>query len=437
MNEPDLKQKILDLVAKYASLFHSGHPFVPGESRIQVSGRVYGTEEMQFLVESALDFWLTAGRFNNAFEKRLAAYVGSPNMLTVNSGSSANLLAVAALCSESLGDRALRPGDEVITSAAAFPTTVNPLLFYGLTPVFVDIDIPAYNVPSALIERAVSRKTRAIMLAHTLGNPFDAVRISEIAHRHSMWLVEDCCDALGTTLNARMAGSFGDIGTLSFYPAHHITTGEGGAIFTRSSQLKRIIESLRGWGRDCWCSPGTDNACGNRYGGSFGSLPPGYDHRYVYSHAGFNLKMTEMQAAVGLAQMDKLPSFVEIRKKNFKALRERLSHLQDFLILPMSAPDSDPSWFGFPITLSDRVTFLREELLAYLNERRIDTRLLFSGNITRQPYFHGRTYRISGELRNTDRVMERTFWIGIYPGLKEEMLDYMSECMTRFLRTKG
>ncbi|MBE0447661.1 MAG: lipopolysaccharide biosynthesis protein RfbH [Actinobacteria bacterium] len=434
MPESELRQQILELVGQYAELAHAPKPFIPGKSAVPVSGRVYGKEEMKSLVDAALDFWLTTGRFNDAFEKRLEAYLGVKHVLTTNSGSSANLLAVAALTSPQLGDRALKPGDEVITVAASFPTTVNPLLQYGLIPVFVDVDIPTYNIDPALIEAAISEKTRAIIAAHTLGDPFDLKEIMRIANKCNLWVIEDCCDALGSTYNGQLVGIFGDIGTLSFYPAHHITMGEGGAVFTNDSKLKRILQSLRDWGRDCFCDPGRDDSCGKRFEWQLGTLPKGYDHKYIYSHVGYNLKITDMQAAIGLAQMDRLPIFVEARKKNFHYLKGELSDLGEILALPEATPNSDPSWFGFPITLREDAPFAREDLLRYLNNRNIGTRLLFAGNITRQPYFIDQKYKVSGDLKNTDIVMNRTFWVGVYPGLTEEMLDYMVRCMREFVK---
>ena len=385
------------------------------------------------MTEAALDGWLTTGRFNEAFEQQLAKFLGVNHVLTTNSGSSANLLALAALTSPKLGDRALLPGDEVITVAAGFPTTVNPSILFGLTPVFVDVHIPTYNIDPAKIEAAISPKTRAIMIAHTLGNPFDIDAVIRLAKQHNLWLIEDCCDALGSTYDGRKVGTFGDIGTLSFYPAHHITMGEGGAVFTNDGQLKTIIESFRDWGRDCYCAPGKDNTCGKRFAWKLGTLPFGYDHKYTYSHLGFNLKITDMQAACGLAQLQQLDHFIEARKRNFNFLRSRLKSCEDFLILPEATPKSDPSWFGFPITLRNDVEFDRVALLQYLDERKIGTRLLFAGNLTRQPYMEGRNYRLPDNLDNTDTVMNNTFWVGVYPGLTEEMLEYMAVQIELFL----
>ena len=431
-----LRQRILGLVEEYAGLAHEVSPFEPGVTPIPVSGRVYGAEDIRSLVDASLDFWLTTGRFNEAFEKKLSEFLGIKFVLTANSGSSANLLAIAALTSPFLGDRALRLGDEVITAAASFPTTVNPLLFYGLLPVFVDVGIPTYNARAKDVEAAITSKTRAIILAHTLGNPFEAGEIQRLAQKHNLWLVEDCCDALGSTYDGQKVGTFGDIGTLSFYPAHHITMGEGGAVFTKNPKLKRILESFRDWGRDCWCDPGKENTCGKRFGWELGKLPKGYDHKYIYSHAGYNFKITDMQAAVGLAQMDRLDDFIAKRKRNFKFLKDGLKKFERYFILPEPTENSDPSWFGFLMTHRENAPFQREELVQYLNQNQIATRLLFAGNITKQPYFVNRNYRVSGSLKNTDQIMLRTFWIGVYPKLTEEMLDYVIMIIGNFMQSK-
>lgn len=436
MNESALREKILELTDRYAEVVHLPKPFVKGKSAVPVAGRFYDGEEIKNLVDSALDFWLTAGRFNDAFEKRLGDYLDVKHVLTTNSGSSANLLAVATLTSHILEDRALKKGDEVITVAATFPTTVNPLLIYGLIPVFVDVDIPTYNINVKLIERAVSEKTRAIVLAHTLGNPFNLDMVMKVAKKYNLWVIEDTCDALGSTYKGKLVGTFGSIGALSFYPAHHITTGEGGAVFTSDSALKKIIESIRDWGRDCYCSPGKDNTCGRRFSWNFGTLPYGYDHKYVYSHIGYNLKITEMQAAIGLAQMGKIKSFVERRRENFKSLKQGLSRFEEFFMLPEATPHSDPAWFGFPITIREDTPFRREELLEFLNTHRIGTRLLFAGNIVRQPYFKNIKHRVSGDLKNTDIVMNRTFWLGVYPGITGEMINYVIETIEHFIKNK-
>lgn len=427
MVEEELKRKILDLTSQYAELAFSGRPFVPEKTPVPASGKVIGAKEIQFLVEASLDGWLTTGRFNDAFEKRLAEFLDVNYVLTTNSGSSANLLAFSALTSPQLGKRAVKPGDEVIAVAAGFPTTVNPVIQYGAVPVFVDIHIPTYNIDPDLIERAVSDKTRAIMLAHTLGNPYNLVEVKRVADKYGLWLIEDCCDALGSRYDGKLVGNFGDIGTISFYPAHHITMGEGGAVFTKNSTLKRIIESFRDWGRDCYCAPGKENTCGKRFEWQLGSLPQGYDHKYTYSHAGYNLKITDMQAAVGLAQMDRLPDFIHQRRANFSYLKERLKSVEEFMILPEATANSEPSWFGFPITLRETAPADRVDLLNYLDQYKIGTRLLFAGNLVRQPYFQDRKYRISGALTRSDEIMNRTFWIGVYPGLSREMLDYVCD----------
>jgi CDP-6-deoxy-D-xylo-4-hexulose-3-dehydrase len=422
----ELREEILALVTRFGERASAARAFVPGQTPIPASGKVIGAPEMRMMTDAALDGWLTTGRFNEAFEARLSQYLKSKYVLTTNSGSSANLIAFSALTSPRLGERALRPGDEVIGVAAGFPTTVNPIMQFGAVPVFVDVDIPTYNIDPAKIEAAISPRTRAIMLAHTLGNPFDLDAVMAIARKHSLFVVEDCCDALGATYRGRGVGTFGDIATLSFYPAHHITMGEGGAVFTANSTLKLVAESFRDWGRDCYCAPGCDNTCKKRYGWQLGALPSGYDHKYTYSHLGYNLKITDMQAACGLAQMDRLDGFIAARRANFAWLRERLQSCEDQLILPEATPGSDPSWFGFPITLRHGLTRGRTELLPFLDGRRVGTRLLFGGNLTRQPYMIGRNFRVVGELSNTDTIMDSTFWVGTYPGLTEEMLEYLA-----------
>ncbi len=431
LTEIQLRAQILELVERYTELSLAPKAFEPGTTVVPPAGKVLGASEIQNMVEAALDGWLTTGRFNDKFEAGLAQFLGVRFVRTVNSGSSANLLAVAALTSTKLGDRALKPGDEVITVAASFPTTVNPILQYGLVPVFVDVTLPTYNIDASQIEAAVGPRTRAIVIAHTLGNPFDLDEVMRIARKYNLWVVEDCCDALGSTYAGKLVGTFGHIGTLSFYPAHHITMGEGGAVFTQDAELQRIVESFRDWGRDCWCPPGHDNTCRNRFGWKLGGLPPGYDHKYIYSHAGFNLKITDMQAACGLAQLERLPGFIEARKRNAAYLKEQLSVLEDFLVLPEATPKSDPSWFGFLLTLregkGDRV-----ELLRFLDQRRIGTRLLFGGNLLHQPYFEGRAYRVHGSLDNTNRIMNQTFWLGVYPGLTQEALDFVVSSLKTF-----
>jgi CDP-6-deoxy-D-xylo-4-hexulose-3-dehydrase len=433
MEQKDLiRQKIAALVEEYAAIALEPKPFTAGASVIPPSGKVLGASELKNMVEASLDGWLTTGRFNKAFEKRFAEFVGVPYALTTTSGSSANLLAFTALTSYKLGERALKPGDEVITVAAGFPTTVNPILHNGMVPVFVDVDIPTYNIDPNKIEAAISSKTKAIMIAHTLGNPFDLDAVMAIARQHELWVIEDCCDALGSRYNGQHVGTFGHIATCSFYPAHHITMGEGGMIFTKERRLRGIIESFRDWGRDCFCAPGRDNTCGKRFGQQLGSLPAGYDHKYTYSHLGYNLKITDMQAACALAQMDRLPTFIEDRKRNFAFLKERLKSCEAFLVLPEATSGSEPSWFGFPVTIREAANVNRVELLKYLDQYKIGTRLLFAGNLTRQPYFENLTYRISGELTNTDKIMNDTLWIGVYPGLDEEMLSFVVEKIEAF-----
>ncbi len=419
-----LREKISQLVAEYAEQALAAKPFVPGQTVVPPSGKLLGAEELQLMVEASLDGWLTTGRFNDEFERKLAEFYGVKYLITVNSGSSANLVAFSTLTSPKLGERAIRPGDEVIGVAAGFPTTVNPIIQFGAVPVFVDVELGTYNIDASKIEAAISPKTKAIMLAHTLGNPYNLETITALCKKHNLWLIEDCCDALGSTYDGKMVGTFGDIGTVSFYPAHHITMGEGGAVFTNNEELKKIAESFRDWGRDCYCAPGRDNTCGKRFCQKLGSLPEGYDHKYTYSHLGYNLKITDMQAACGLAQLAKAPDFVQKRKDNFAYLKNRLRSCEEFLILPEATEKSDPSWFGFPITLRENAPVSRVELLQYLDQYRIGTRLLFAGNLTRQPYMIGRTYRVVGELTNTDIVMNNTFWIGVQPALTEEMLDW-------------
>lgn len=429
-----LRQQIAELVEQYANLEHAAQSFMPGHSAVPPSGKVIGAPELQAMTDAVLDGWLTTGRFNTAFEKRLAKYLRKRAVLTANSGSSANLLAFSALTSSRLGERAIRPGDEVIGVAAGFPTTVNPILQFGAVPVFVDIELGTYNIDPTLIEAAISPRTKAIMLAHTLGNPFNLTVIRELCERYNLWLIEDCCDALGSTYQGQHVGTLGDIGTLSFYPAHHITMGEGGAVFTDSPLLKRIVESFRDWGRDCYCAPGEDNTCSKRFCWQLGDLPAGYDHKYTYAHLGYNLKITDMQAACALAQMDRLDDFIAARRANFAWLHERLAPYQDRLILPHATPGSEPSWFGFPITLRDGCGIERVDLLRALDQQRIGTRLLFAGNLTRQPYMQGLNYRVSGSLSVTDKVMRDTFWIGLWPGLSEAHLEHAAAGIARYLQ---
>ena len=419
-------------IPELATLKNTPGTFQAGVSVVPPSGKVIGAKELQNMVEASLDGWLTTGRFNDAFEQRLTEFLGVKHVLTTNSGSSANLLAFSALTSPTLGARAIQKGDEVISVAAGFPTTVNPILQFGAVPVFVDVHLPTYNIDPDKIEAAISSKTKAIMLAHTLGNPYNLDMIVALAKKHNLWLIEDCCDALGTTYHGRWVGTFGDIATLSFYPAHHITMGEGGAVFTNNDQLKKIIESFRDWGRDCYCPPGKDNTCSKRFGWKLGDLPQGYDHKYTYSHLGYNLKISDMQAACALAQMDRLEDFIAARKGNFAYLKAGLKTCEEFLWLPEATPNSDPSWFGFPITIKPAANVNRVDLLKYLDQNKIGTRLLFAGNLTRQPYMRGQQFRISGELTNTDIVMNDTFWIGVYPGLSKEMLDFVIEKLETF-----
>ena len=427
-----LRNRILGLVAEYAAAAHGPRRFIPGRSNVPVSGKVFDASDLRHLVAASLDFWLTAGRFNDAFESRLADFVKVKHALTVNSGSSANLLAISALASPNLGKDAIKPGDEVISVAAGFPTTVNPIIQNGLMPVFVDVDIPTYGISVSQVKKAITPKTRAIVAAHTLGNPFDIDGICRIAEDNDLFLIEDCCDALGSTYHGKKVGAFGDISTFSFYPAHHITTGEGGAVATNDKTIARIMESMRDWGRDCHCPTGRDNTCGRRFSMRLGDLPYGYDHKYTYSSLGYNLKMTDMQAAVGLAQTDHLDKFIRIRKNNFHHLRQGLSGLEDKMILPDATRGSDPSWFGFPITLRTGCKVGRNELLRKLDQKKIGTRLLFGGNLLRQPYFRSLPHRKMGRMKNTDIIMNDTFWIGVFPGLTEEMLDYMIDNLTKY-----
>jgi CDP-6-deoxy-D-xylo-4-hexulose-3-dehydrase len=437
MNEQQTKEQIraqiIALVSQYGALASQPKPFEPGVTVVPPAGKVVGAKEMELMVEASLDAWLTTGRFNDQFEAGLAKFLGVKHLITVNSGSSANLVAFNTLTSPKLGIRAIKPGDEVIGVAAGFPTTVNPILQFGAVPVFVDVELGTYNIDASKIEAAICDKTKAIMLAHTLGNPYNLEVIVALCKKYNLWLIEDCCDALGSTYKGQMVGTFGDIGTMSFYPAHHITMGEGGAVFTNNYELKQIAESFRDWGRDCYCAPGKDNTCNKRFCWKLGTLPEGYDHKYTYTHLGYNLKITDMQAACGLAQLDRAEGFVQARKDNFIYLKDRLKSCEEFLILPEATENSDPSWFGFPVTLKPAANVNRVDLLTYLDQHKIGTRLLFAGNLTRQPYMIGRNYRVSGELTNTDRVMHDTFWIGVFPGLTKEMLDFTIEKIETFL----
>ncbi len=427
MDREILRKKILQLVEQYGELNIDNNPFKGGVSTVPPSGKIIGGSELRMMADAVLDGWLTTGRFNEQFEKKLSNYLGVKHAITTNSGSSANLLAFTALTSPRLGDRSIKPGDEVITVAAGFPTTVNPIIQNNCIPVFVDVDISTYNINTAQLEEAYSEKTKAVMIAHTLGNPYNLKAVKAFTEKHNLWLIEDCCDAFGSEYDGKKVGTFGDIGTLSFYPAHHITMGEGGAVFTSNDQLKKLIESFRDWGRDCYCGPGKDNTCGKRFSWKLGELPQGYDHKYTYSHLGYNLKITDMQAACGLAQLDRVDGFIQSRKDNFNYLINKLQSVTDYLILPQATENSDPSWFGFPITIKPDAGTDRTTLLKYLNQNNIGTRLLFAGNITKQPYFNDIEYRVVGELENTNIIMNNTFWIGVFPGITEEMMDFVVE----------
>jgi CDP-6-deoxy-D-xylo-4-hexulose-3-dehydrase len=428
-----LRQQILLLTAEYHAEAFPLREFVPGTSTVPVSGKVIGPEDICSVVDSALDGWFTTGRFAKEFERQLARFVGVRSASLVNSGSSANLVALSALTSPKLGERRLKPGDEVITVAAGFPTTVNPIFQNRLVPVFLDVTLPTYEIDVSRLEEAYSPKVKAVMIAHTLGNVFNLDAITAFCRKHKLWLVEDCCDALGSTYKGRKVGTFGDIATVSFYPAHHITMGEGGAVMTDKPTLQVIIDSFRDWGRDCWCEPGMDNTCGKRFEWQLGTLPCGYDHKYTYSHVGYNLKATDMQAALGLSQIAKLPHFIERRKENFSYLKELLQPLEAYLTLPVAGENSDPSWFGFPIAVKPDAPFSRNQLTRHLESNKIGTRLIFAGNLLRQPAYEGYEHRVVGDLKNTDFVMNQVFWIGVYPGLTTEMLDYIARITTEFV----
>jgi len=427
----DLRKKIIESVKEYATLAHTAPPFDPATSTVPVSGRVYGSAELVSLTNSALEFWLTTGTFNTQFELLLREYLNTKHVLTVNSGSSANLLALASLTSYLQKDKAIQPGDEIITCATGFPTTVNPIILYGMIPVFLDVSIPTYNIDVEALDEAVTSKTKAIMIAHTLGNPFDLDAVMKVSKKHNLFVIEDSCDALGSMYQGKPVGTFGDIGTVSFYPAHHITTGEGGAVFTNRSIIRRALESIRDWGRDCYCPPGVDDSCGRRFDWALGDLPRGFDHKYIYSHLGYNLKLTDLQAAIGVAQMSRIKEFSDIRHRNFQHLYAGLKEHEEFLILPEATSGSNPSWFGFPITIKMESPFTRDEVVRYLNSNRIGTRFLFGGNITRQPYMKGRSFRIVGDLTNADVVTENTFWIGVYPGLTVKHIEYVIDTFNR------
>ena len=428
-----LRQEIAALVEQYHQVAFPAKPFLGGISTLPVSGKVFDADEMQHLVDSSLDFWLTTGRYAEQFETQFAKVMGMKHALLCNSGSSANLLAVTALTSPRLKKRALKEGDEVITVAAGFPTTVNPILQNRLVPVFVDVQLGTYDATMESIEAAIGPKTKAIVMAHTLGNPFNLDGVMSIAKEHNLFVVEDTCDAVGATYNDKPVGSFGDISTTSFYPAHHITMGEGGCVLVKSAPMKKIVESFRDWGRDCWCPPGNDDTCGRRFDWQLGELPYGYDHKYVYSHIGYNLKLTDMQAAVGVAQLKKLPDFIAARRHNFNRLYAGLKKFEEVLILPETTPKSNPSWFGFAITIRPGAPFSRLELVQHIESRRIGTRLLFGGNLMRQPAYIGMPHRVVGPLTNANIITDNTFWLGVYPGLNDEMVDFMIATVSEFI----
>lgn len=428
----DLRQKILADVETYTSLAFPETEFIPGSTPIPVSGKVFDHTELQHVVSAGLDFWLTEGRYVSRFTKEFSSYVGLRHCVLTNSGSSANLLALSALTSPKLGERALHPGDEVITTALAFPTTVNPIVQNGCVPVFIDALLPTYNIDVSKLEESLSPKTKAIMVAHTLGNPFDLATVKSFADAHNLWLIEDCCDAVGSEYDEKKVGTFGDIATVSFFPAHHITMGEGGAVLTDDDKLKSLISSFNNWGRDCWCPPGASNSCGKRFSWKLGDLPEGYDHKYIFTHRGYNLKLTDLQAAVGCAQLQKLPDFVRARRENFTALRDGIQDLDTVLLLPESLPQADPSWFGFPISVQEGSSFTRDDLIAHLEEKMIATRMLFSGNILRHPAYADTPYRTIGAMTGADTVMNTSFWIGVYPGITPAMREYMIETIRDF-----
>jgi len=429
----DIKKEILNLVDQFAVDKFSQKDFIPGITPVPVSGKVLDAEELKYMVEASLDGWLTTGRFNKEFEEKIATFIGAKLAITVNSGSSANLLAFMTLTSPKLKERAIVPGDEVISVAAGFPTTINPIIQFGAIPVFIDIDIPTYNIKVEEIESAISKRTKAIMIAHTLGNPFDVKKIREICDKHNLWLIQDNCDALGAKFEGKPLGFYGDIGTISFYPAHHITMGEGGLVYTNSIKLKKIAESFRDWGRDCYCETGKDNTCNKRFNWQLGNLPQGYDHKYTYTHMGYNFKITDMQAACGLAQLKKIDAFIEKRLDNFNYLYQLFSKLSNYFILPEKTKNSEPSWFGFLLTIKEN-KLNRNELLKFLDEKKIGTRLLFSGNVTKQPYMLDKKYIVHKDLINTDKVMNDSFWLGVYPGLEKKHLDYVYSTVQAFIK---
>jgi len=428
----ELRSKIIELVEEFAAIKYEDKPFKPGRDVIPAAGKLIGSTELEYMVDASLDGWLTTGRFNKKFEIDLAKFIGIKKLISVNSGSSANLVAFSTLTSPKLGEKAIKKGDEVIGVAAGFPTTINPIAQFGAIPVFVDVDLITHNINADLIEAAITNKTKAIMLAHTLGNPFNLLKIRELCDKYNLWLIEDCCDALGATYNDVQVGTFGDIATCSFYPAHHITMGEGGAVFSDNLELMTIAESFRDWGRDCYCEPGCENTCGKRFNQKQGNLPDGYDHKYIYSHLGYNLKISDMQAACGLAQLKRLPGFIEKRRSNFSYLRKRLSTISDFVEFTEPTENSNPSWFGFAITLKESSIFRRKDLVNYLDQNKIGTRLLFAGNITNQPSFLDIEYRVVGDLTNTDIIMNQTFWVGVHPSLNTDHLNYIAEKFEEF-----
>ncbi len=436
MTQPsdELRAQILALSKRFHNTQWPHKDFVPGENQVPVSGKVFDGEDLSNLLDASLDFWLTTGRYAHEFERGFAEFMGVRYAILTNSGSSANLLAVSCLTSKTLGERRLKPGDEVITVAAGFPTTVNPILQNQLVPVFIDVEIPTYNIDPNQLEAARSPKTRAVMMAHTLGNPFNVEAVQAFVKKYDLWLIEDCCDAVGAQYDGTKCGTFGHIATTSFYPAHHITMGEGGAVLTSDSKLKKLIESFRDWGRDCWCETGHDNTCGKRFDWKLGDLPQGYDHKYTYSEIGYNLKVTDMQAAIGVSQLKKLPGFIQKRLENFEYLSKGLSGLEDYLILPAATLNSQPSWFGFPLAVKEKAPFTREQLIAHLDQAKVHTRLLFAGNMTRQPAYKGLDFRVVGDLPNSDFVMNRVFWIGVYPGLTKPMLEYVIAVFTAFIQ---
>lgn len=426
-----IKKEIFELVEKYYDSHHKKHSYTEGDP-VPVSGRVYDSDDLINLVDSSLDFWLTSGAYALKFEKEFAKYFGLRAALLTNSGSSANLLAVSALTSPKLGTRQLLPGDEVITVAAGFPTTVNPIVQNNLVPVFIDVDFPSMEVNMDSLKKAISKKTKAIIIAHALGNPFNAKKVSQIAKENNLWFIEDNCDSLGSTIDGQLTGTFSDISTVSFYPAHHITMGEGGCVLTNSAKLRKIIESFRDWGRDCWCAPGEDNTCGKRFNWKLGQLPKGYDHKYTYSHVGYNLKVTDMQAAVGCSQLQKLDKFISIRRENYRKLHEKLSEFNDYLILPENNPNTEPSWFGFPIAVKSEKGVDRDKLVQYLNANKIGTRLLFAGNLLKQPAYMDIEHRVIGDLENSNKVMKYIFWIGVYPGINDNHIEFVYKVFKKY-----